>query len=477
MIKSMGRLFWKIFIGFWLTLLVTGFIVGALVWQHNKERIEQLEILADNPRAEFSVSSMASILREQGRDSLQALYQQHKKRYRRPPPVYIVDAAGNELLGRSVSRLILDKAQAEIGKLDVDTPTQSAVQQVNSPNGEQFLLFIPRRGLRAVTPQQMQRFKSHERDSHRYFLGNPARILPRDLPFLPLLIVLVGSLIFSAIIAWYITRPIRYLREATNQFADGKLDTRVMHKLGNRKDEITDLAKDFDHMAEQVQQLIFTQKRLLNDVSHELRSPLARLQVAIEMARQQPEKTHELMQRIDKECQRLDELVGEVLTLSRLEANVQNNDADFFDINGLLESIVTDARFEAVSQNKHVLYKKEKETLLKGSIELLHRAFENIIRNAIFYTPENTQVVISTAFTLNHIMITICDAGNGIAEDKLAKIFHPFVRIKDDNQNVKIPGYGLGLAIARRAIEIHQGSVIAYNQPGAGLCIEVKLPL
>ena len=135
MIKSMGRLFWKIFIGFWLTLLVTGFIVGALVWQHNKERIEQLEILADNPRAEFSVSSMASILREQGRDSLQALYQQHNKRYRRPPPVYIVDASGNELLGRSVSRLILDKAQAEISKHDVNTPTQSAVQQVNSPNG------------------------------------------------------------------------------------------------------------------------------------------------------------------------------------------------------------------------------------------------------------------------------------------------------------------------------------------------------
>ena len=460
----MGRLFWKIFAGFWLTLLLTGFIVGGLVWQHNKARIERLEILANSPRAEFGVTTLASILREQGRPGLEQTYRQYNKRMRRPPPVYIVDAAGNELLGRAVSPLILDKAHAEVSK-----PNQSSVQQVTTPDGEQFILFVPRRDHRSLMPEREHRFKPYERDMHRNLAGN--------LPFFPLLIVLLGSLVFSAILAWYITRPIRHLREATNLFADGKLDTRVMHNFGHRKDEITDLAKDFDHMAEQVQQLVFTQKRLLNDVSHELRSPLARLQVAIEMARQQPDKAHELMQRIEKECQRLDELVGELLTLSRLEANVHNNDTDYFDINGLLDSIVTDARFEAESQNKLVAYNKEKETLLKGSIELLRRAFENIIRNAIYYTPENTQVIITTEFENNNIVITVCDAGNGIDEDKLADVFHPFVRIKDDNQNVKIPGYGLGLAIARRAIEIHQGSIKAYNHPKAGLCIEVTLPL
>jgi len=452
----MGRLFWKIFIGFWLTLLVTGFMVGGLVWQHNKERIEQLEILANSPRAEYGVKALASILREQGREGLEQSYYQQNKRYRRPPRVFIVDATGKELLGRPVNRLILDKAQAEVSKAE-----QSAVQQVTSPEGEQFLLFVPRRDFSSFMPGREHRFKSHE----------------RDLPLLPLLIVLLGSLLFSAILAWYITRPIRHLREATNQFAEGKLDTRVMHNFGNRKDEITDLAKDFDHMAEQVQQLVFTQKRLLNDVSHELRSPLARLQVAIEMARQQPEKTGELMQRIEKECYRLDELVGELLTLSRLEADVHNNDTDYFDINGLVDSIVTDARFEAESQGKQVAYNKEKETLLKGSIELLRRAFENIIRNAIYYTPENTQVTINTEFKNNNIVISVCDAGNGIDEDKLADLFQPFVRIKDDNQNVKIPGYGLGLAIARRAIELHQGSIRAYNQTESGLCIEVSLPV
>ena len=464
----MGRLFWKIFIGFWLTLLLTGFLVGGLVWKHNKDRIEHLEFLANSPRAEFSVTSMASILREQGREGLAQIYQQHKKRYRRLPPVYIVDASGNELSGRTVSRLILEKAQTEINRVN-----QSAVQQVTTRDGEEFLLFMPRRDFRSFMPDKKHRFKTHERDSHRDFPGKP----PKDLPFLPLLIVLLSSLLFSAILAWYITRPIRHLREATNQFADGNLDTRVMQNFGKRKDEITDLAKDFDHMAEQVQQLVFTQKRLLNDVSHELRSPLARLQVAIEMARQQPEKAGELTQRIEKECHRLDELVGELLTLSRLEANVHNKNTDYFDINGLVDSIVNDARFEAESQNKLVAYSNEKETLLKGSIELLRRAFENIIRNAIYYTPENTQVTVTTEIESNNIVITVCDAGKGIDEAKLADVFQPFVRIKDDKQNVKIPGYGLGLAIARRAIEIHQGSIKAYNQSKGGLCIEIKLPI
>lgn len=460
----MGRLFWKIFTGFWLTILVTGFMVGGLVWQHNKDRIAQLEILANSPRAEFSVTTLSSILREQGREGLEQAYLQHSRRLRRPPPVYIVDASGDELLGRPVSRLMLDKARAEVSMSVTNKIEKSAVQQVSTPEGEQFLLFVPRRDFRSFIPERDHRFKSHKRD------------FPGNIPLMPLLIVLLGSLIFSAILAWYITRPIRHLREATNQFADGKLDTRVMHNFGNRRDEITDLAEDFDHMAEQVQQLVFTQKRLLNDVSHELRSPLARLQVAIEMARQQPEKASELMQRIEKECHRLDELVGELLTLSRLEANVHNHDTDYFDINGLLDSIVTDARFEAESQNKQVSYSNQKETLFKGSIELLRRAFENIIRNAIYYTPENTRVTINTELINNNIIITVCDAGNGVDENKLADLFQAFVRIKDDKQNVKIPGYGLGLAIARRAIEIHQGSVIAYNQPDGGLCIKVNLP-
>lgn len=447
----MGRLFWKIFLGLWLTLLITGAIVGGLVWQHNKERIEQLEVLADSPRADFSINALVKVLREEGRNGLNKIIERRSNRHQRPLPVFVVNDADKDILGRPVPPLILTKARNAI-----TDPLQSTIQQVITPEGEQFLLFISRPDLLSMR--------------HR---GG----LPKHLPFTPLIIVFLGSLFFSAGLAWYITRPIRHLRKATNQFAEGKLDTRVMHNIGNRKDEITDLARDFDHMAEQVQQLVATHKRFLNDVSHELRSPLARLQVAVEMLHQRPDKAKELIQRIEKENQRLDELVGELLTFSRLEADVHNNENDYFDINGLVASISNDARFEAKNQNKMVVFNSANEILINGSIELLRRAIENVIRNAIYYTPENTQVTITINHDKKYLVITVCDCGKGINEGKLADLFKPFVRINDSKQNVKIPGYGLGLAIARRAIEIHKGDIKAYNHQENGLCVDIQLPI
>ena len=447
----MGRLFWKIFISFWLTLLITGAIVGGLVWQYNKERIEQLEVLANSPRADFSVNALARILREEGREGLEHVIEQRNESHHRPLPIFIVNDAGQDLLGRPVPPLVLKKARAAAAD-----PQQTAIQQVVTPEGEQYLLFIPRREFRSMRHNN---------------------VFPRYLPLTPLFIVFLGSLLFSAGLAWYLTRPIRHLREATNQFAEGKLDTRVMQNIGKRKDEITDLARDFDHMAEQVQKLVANQKRLLNDVSHELRSPLARLQMAIEMRRQQPDKAEELMQRIEKESHRLDELVGELLTLSRLEANVHKNENDYFDINGLVASIADDARFEAENQNKQVAFNSTNEVLISGSIELLRRAIENVIRNAIYYTPEQARVTINMAHDNNHVVITVCDSGKGVKQEKLSDLFQPFVRISDSDQNVKIPGYGLGLAIARRAIELHSGTIKAYNHPQGGLCVEMRIPM
>lgn len=447
----MGRLFWKIFLGLWLTLLVTGTIVGGLVWQHNKERIEHLELITNSPRADVGVNVYARILREQGLNALQDTIDRRIKKHHRALPILIVNSAGTDLLGRPVPDFLLEKAREAI-----NDPQQSAIQQISTPDGETFLLFVPHRDLRRL-----------QRENH----------FPKFLPLVPLSILLLASLLFSAGLAWYITRPVRHLRNATNRFAEGKFDTRVMNYIGNRKDEIADLARDFDHMAEQVQNLVATQKRLLNDVSHELRSPLARLQMAIEMIRQQPEKTHELMQRIEKENQRLDELVGELLTLSRLEAGVYNNEHDFFDINGLVISISDDARFEANNQNKQVAFNSGNETLIKGSIELLRRAIENVIRNAIYYTPEKTLVRISLSIDDRYAVITVCDSGNGVTEEKLTDLFQPFVRINDTRQNNKIPGYGLGLAIAKRAIEIHGGSIKAYNHRDGGLCIKMRFPV
>jgi len=437
--------------------------VGGIVWQHNKERIEQLEVLADGPRAFFSVKALARVLRHEGLEELDDVLEYRRERTHHPLKVLIVDRHGEDILGRPVTPLMLNKAREAL-----DDPEQTSVKQVVTPEGESFLLFIPRREY-----INSKDFITEQGHLNKHLKKDGVRLLPP----LPLIISLLASLVFSAGLAFYITKPIRHLRKATNQFADGRLDTRVMPAMGKRRDEITELARDFDHMAEQVQLLIATQKRLLNDVSHEIRSPLARLQIAVEMGRQQPEKINELMQRIEKETQRMDELVGELLTLSRLEADMHQHEQDYFDINGLVESISEDVSFEASSDNKQVKLSLTDEVLINGSIELLRRAIENVMRNAVFYTPNNSQINITVKKEINAVSILVCDSGSGVSDEKLADLFQPFIRINENQQNIKVPGFGLGLAIARRAIEKHNGEIHAYNREPAGLCIEMRLPV
>lgn len=447
----MGRLFWKIFIGFWLTLLLVGSAVGSLVWLHNRDRIEQLEMLVDSPRADMGVSNIASLLRYGGEPALKDVAERRIRRHGRPMPIMIVNDEGEDLLDRPVPYLMLDKARKAL-----EDPEQSSVQQVTTPSGNHYLLFLPRHDLPA--------------------LQNP--FFGRHLPLIPFLALVLVSLIFCAGLAWYITRPLRILSLASRQFADGQLNTRVMPSIGTRRDEITDLGRDFDYMAQQIQQLVAAHKHLLHDVSHELRSPLARLQVAIEISRQQPERIDELLQRIEKESSRLDGLVGELLTLSRLQADVieMEIENDYFDINGLLTSIIEDARFETAGHNKDIRFEASKEIIIKGHIELLRRAIENIVRNALFHTPEHSQVQITLEQNKSIINLTICDRGDGVPEEKLDQLFQPFVRIDESNQNIIIPGYGLGLAIAKRAVELHAGNITAFNQSSGGLCIQIQLP-
>ena len=169
--------------------------------------------------------------------------------------------------------------------------------------------------------------------------------------------------------------------------------------------------------------------------------------------------------------------MGELLTLSRLESAANSNEKDHFDINGLVNAVADDARFEAQSQNRQVVFNGTHEQLMHGNMELLRRAVENVVRNAIYYTPENTDVIISIEGNNNYITLTVRDSGNGVAEDKLSDLFQPFVRISESAQNITTPGYGLGLAIAKRAVEIHKGSIKAYNHASGGLCIEIQLPV
>ena len=445
----MGRLFWKILLGFWLTLLITGSAAGLLVWQHAKERIADLEILVDHPRADHNLNKVAGLLTRQGLPGLDRFMSQRERRKKHPLPMFIINEQGEDFLDRPVPKMLLKRVYQSL-----DRPDHAAIKQVTTPQGEELLIFIPRRN-----HPLMQR--------HGFF--------PSNLPVLPLLILLLGSLLFSVGLAFYITRPLQHLRDATQQFSQGQLDSRVMDKMAGRRDEIVDLAGDFDDMAEQVQQLIAGQKRLLNDVSHELRSPLARLQLAVALGRQQPEHVEAMMLRVEKESQRLDTLVGELLTLSRIEADVERHEEDYFDLNGLVALICSDAQFEADEQAKTVIFDSGPEIVINGNIELLRRATENMIRNAVFYTADHSVVTVLLNQTKTEVVLQVCDQGSGVKEEQLADLFLPFIRMEHE-QNSDVPGYGLGLAIAARAIGLHKGTISALNREEGGLCITVTLP-
>ena len=211
------------------------------------------------------------------------------------------------------------------------------------------------------------------------------------LPVFPALARLLASVLCAAGLAWYFARPIRQLRSGFDRVADGDLDARVAPGMQGRRDELADLGRDFDRMTERLQSLVEGQKRLLHDVSHELRSPLARLQAAVGLARQQPARMDDCLLRVERESERMNQLVGQLLTLSRLEAGVAEA-TELVDMAELLADIVEDARFEAEARQVVIAYDAGDMAEIRGNSELLHRAIENVLRNAVRYSPEGGRV-------------------------------------------------------------------------------------
>jgi len=441
-----GRLFWKFFFSFWLALLVASGGVGAAVWLHQQTLAERGQELASGPRAAFLVKATATVFQHGGIEALQNLLEEWNTR-QGGAHVYVVDNAGRELLGRAVSA----EALAQARRL-AEEDRESRIARLETAGERPYLFFVPAEG------EASQRHPS-----------------PPS-PLLPISIGILASLSFSALLAWYLAKPIRHLRSAFDAAAAGKLDTRIGPRMGRRRDEIADLGRDFDRMAQQLQILVGSQRRLLHDVSHELRSPLARLQAAIGLARQQPDKLEASLDRIEHEAGRLDELVGELLTLSRLEAGMSGAADEEVELVELVASIADDARFEAEAHGRRVRFSGEGEVLVKVRAELLHRAFENVIRNAVKYTREGTTVEVRVEWRTapGWLIVIVADRGPGVPESDLSAIFEPFFR---SGAGVKTAGFGLGLAIARRAIEAHGGIIRALNHPSGGLQIEIILPI
>jgi signal transduction histidine kinase len=294
-------------------------------------------------------------------------------------------------------------------------------------------------------------------------------------PVLHLLLMCLLGTLFCYGLARYLTSPVTKLREATREFAGGNLSARVGPTMGSRRDELVSLAADFDEMAEKIQSLIESQRRLLGDISHELRSPLARLNVALELARQRSgvEATSAL-ERIQREAIILNEMIGQLLALTRLESGAEEIQKTQFDLEPLAREVVKDADFEARARNRSVKLEAPEHCTMVGNAQLLRRAIENVVRNAVQYTAEGTEVEIKLVCADTTSQITVRDHGAGVPDEALAEIFRPFYRV-DEARDREAGGVGLGLAIAERAVRLHGGTVEAKNAAGGGLEVTILL--
>jgi len=285
-----------------------------------------------------------------------------------------------------------------------------------------------------------------------------------------------GGLGSAALLAWLLSKPIRSLHSAITKAANGNLNVRIADSMGPGNDELRDLGIEFDRMISRLRTLIVAQRQLLKDVSHEMRSPMARIQAAIGLAHQQPDQAQALMERIERESVRIDRLIGELLALSRLQAGVDDQLNDEIELREFLSDIVDDASFEANAGGRFIHLVSEIDGVVRGNVELLRRAVENVVRNAIKYSHKGGTVEVGTALGSGGRMavISVRDYGTGVPESDIANIFDAFFR---SSTHVHKEGSGLGLTIAKRVVERHGGSIAASNMPRGGLRVNVELPL
>jgi two-component system sensor histidine kinase CpxA len=290
----------------------------------------------------------------------------------------------------------------------------------------------------------------------------------------------VSSGLVCFILARFLTSPIVRLRAATQRLAAGDLTARAGVSSSRSRDEMAELVRDFDRMAERLESLVNAQSRLLKDISHELRSPLARLNVALELARQRtgPE-AESALERIERESTRLNELVGRLLTIARLESGSDSLRKAPVALEELVREIAKDAAFEAQARRCRVDCVIADDCVVIGDASLLHSAIENVVRNATRYTEEGSAVQVQLEQGQRakgpEAVIRVTDSGPGVPEEALTKLFLPFYRI-DDARGRATGGVGLGLAITERAVLLHGGSVRAVNRPQGGLMVEIRLP-
>ena len=334
---------------------------------------------------------------------------------------------------------------------------------------------------------QMLKASKAGADGHIYTLvtelppGQNPMFGPNGIPGLGIFVAVLISGLVCYVLAQFLTSPVLRLRTAAQKLAAGDLSARAGGRASRGGDEISQLVRDFDLMAEQIEKLVNAQSRLLKDISHELRSPLARLTVALELARQRtgPE-AQSALDRISRESARMNELIGSLMAVARLDSGASGIKKVPVALEALIEEVARDAAFEARARNCQVEAEILDELPVLGDPALLRSAIENVVRNAIRYTTDGTTVNIraerAKAGRAEDAVIRVSDSGPGVPDEALEKIFQPFYRI-DDARVRSTGGVGLGLAITEQAVRLHGGSVSASNLVEGGLAVEIRLPL
>ncbi len=448
----MHSLYWRIFLAFWaaLALILVGTVTVAVnATAHRSERpwVQRGQLYAQAARA-FEAGGPDAL-----KDWLQGLAGEPAGR------TYIVGPDGQEMLGRTLPKLL----RATAGDV-----AAGAAPGAIAPIGGALVL---------VGPQ----------GATYHVVVGPLRAGPRlfgelELPGVPLSILLIAigaSAAVCLLLARYLVAPVDRLRMATRQLAGGDLNVRVLPALKGRKDDLGLLAQDLDAMAGRLRQLIEGKQQLLRDVSHELRSPLARLQLALSLARRDPGASERHLARAGLEADRLEQLIARTLKLVRLERPLQQLERSAVDVGELLRGIAAEVAIEADAQGCTVVVEAQGALQLAADRELLRSAFENVIRNAVRYSPVGAGVSISARrgdSAGGAIEVVVRDEGPGVPEQDLALIFEPFYRVDTAREHRSAGGEGLGLAIAARAIGVHGGRISAANADGGGLRVSVSLP-
>jgi two-component system sensor histidine kinase CpxA len=450
-------LFWKIFLSFWLVQAV--FIgAAAVLFRRTISETAPPGFSTLRNLAVFSERTAVDIYEKSGSEALEA---------------YLADLQQTTGLhlsivdyqGMPVSKTPLSEEEQLLAKqaLDKEQPVRSIrtdklllAEPVSLPGGHVLIAVAqmpPREGL-----------------------PGPPRGQPlRDLAFG---VVISGVVCFG--LARYLTAPIERLRVAAQQLSKGDFSARAGTGNERRGDEIAELVGDFDKMAAQLQRLLDAQKRLLSDVSHEFRSPLTRINLALEPIRKiEDDRAVKAIERVERETDRLDEMVRKLLTLSRLEAEGPLVEKADLRLGELLSEVVADTDFEAQSEQRRVVLKKVDYCHVFANVDLLRSALENIIRNAIRYTEPRTDVEVTLQYARENeasmATIKVRDHGPGVPPDALEALFRPFYRL-DDSRERKTGGAGLGLAIAKQAVLLHRGTIRASNAVDGGLEIVVMVP-